>query len=112
MNRYFNNYEYHKAIYLVNSDEHLDTGFVLVIENEGVSSPPSVVYYQTYTTFADAQQMIDTHPDQWQCIVCAEPDKIAGAMPPGYAQTPYLWQYADNIDTMSFLTRLGSADTF
>lgn len=106
MNKYFNNYEYHKAIYLVNGDDHLDTGFVLLIENEGISSPPSVIYHQKYSSLAEAESLLQAHEEQWQCIICAEPDKVKGAIPPGYAQTPALWQYADNIDTMTFLTRL------
>ena len=46
--KYFNNYEYNKAIYLVNRVEHLDTGYALFKESDDIVSPLSVVYYEEY----------------------------------------------------------------
>jgi hypothetical protein len=89
--KYVNNYDYNKSILLVNRAPHLDNGFVLLTENEALVSPISVVYYST---------SVDLKSDKIQCIVSAD------GVPFGKSQEPGLTDYADNVDTLKFLTGL------
>lgn len=103
--KYFNNYEYNKSIVLINRVPHLDNGFLLVEENPALVSPLSMVYYQTYQKIEDAIDYVNKNEESIQCIV-GHPltDKIT--IPFGKAQYPLLTDYADGIDTMSFLSKL------
>ncbi len=99
-NKYCNNYEYHKSIYLVNKTPHLDTGYLLLTTTDELVSPISVLYHQEYTSLSTLQAVLDQHQDKIQCIVGR------GYVPFGTAQKPELWDYADNIDTLEFLINL------
>lgn len=103
--KYFNNYEYNKAIFLVNMVNHLDNGFALFRESYELVSPLSVVYYEFYNSPDEVKTIIDGMSDKIQCIV-ANPEVIPTALPFGKAQLPEIDDYADNVDTMKFLTQL------
>jgi hypothetical protein len=103
--KYANNYDYQKSILLVNKVDHLDNGFVLITQNEQLVSPISVVYFETYTTQSDLKKKIKSQHNKIQCIVSAN-GWFDGSVPFGKAQTPELWDYADGIDTMKFLSAL------
>jgi hypothetical protein len=97
--KYANNYDYNKAIFLVNKEKFLDTGYLLLKEEKRISSPVSVLYYEHYNTYKDLTQHIDSMKDNIQCIVSSE------EIPFGRAQQPELWDYADGIDTIEFLLK-------
>jgi hypothetical protein len=101
-NKYYNNYEYNKAIYLINSSNHFDTGNLLLTENSSFASPVSVLYYSFYQNpeALNNELMITKH--QVQCVVSAT-DLIKDKIPFGKSQSPELWDYADGVDTMKFL---------
>jgi len=92
--KYVNNYDYNKSILLINGTPHLDNGFALITENEALVSPISVVYYQVGTP--------DVNSEKIQCIVGSGSKQV----PFGKTQEPGLADYADNVDTMKFLTGL------
>ena len=46
--KYANNYDYNKSIYLVNGVKHLDNGFLLVKEDASFTSPLAVLFYEEY----------------------------------------------------------------
>jgi len=98
--KFFNNYEYNKAIYLVNSEMHRDTGFLLFKEDMAMSSPISVIYYEEYSDKENLQNIIDSRKNEIQCIIGK------GYIPFGQSQHPNLNDYADGVDTMAFLLRL------
>jgi hypothetical protein len=103
--KYKNNYDYNKSIYLVNLVPHLDNGFLLLNENESMVSPISVVYYEQYQNEEDLKHKISLSEDKIQCIVSRDawfPKSVNF----GDAQKPKLWDYADGVDTMSFLLDL------
>lgn len=103
--KYANNYDYNKSIYLVNSDKHLDNGFVLLKEDEQLVSPISVLYYGYYQSPEQLQLMLTAQQDKIQCMV-GDVDWLDGMVPFGQAQRPQLQDYADGVDTMEFLTQL------
>jgi len=104
-NKYANNYEYHRAMYLMNMVEHLDTGFVLAKPDESLGSPVGTFYYQHYTNLGSVQTYIDMHAEQLQCVTSSI-EGIPNSIPFGQAQNPTLTDYADGIDTINFLATL------
>lgn len=105
--KYNNNYDYNKSIYLVNKVKHLDNGFLLVTENKSLSSPLSVLYFEEYEKIEDAINMINTSKNEIQVLITNLninlPVPVVGF---GESQKPKLWDYADGIDTMKFLSAL------
>ena len=101
--KYANNYDYQKSILLVDQQPFLDTGFVLLRENEKLVSPISVVYYQTYRDTDSLKLILQSHKSKLQCVVGKnEPATVSF----GKAQMPEVWDYADGVDTMAFLSNL------
>jgi hypothetical protein len=101
--KYHNNYDYQKSILLVNREPFLDSGFALLQESERLVSPISVVFYEYYNDYNDLKQKVASKADKIQCVV--------GNMKPatvnfGQAQSPQLWDYADQVDTLKFLESL------
>lgn len=103
--KYANNYDYQKSILLVNKIPFFDSGFLLITAHEGLVSPISVLYYQSYRDQLDLQNQLAQHHEKLQCVVSAK-GWYAGSIPFGQAQTPNVDDYADRIDTMKFLTEL------
>lgn len=105
--KYNNNYDYNKSIYLVNSDKHLDNGFLMVKEDERLASPLAVLYFSYYDDLAQAQELLQKQSDNIQCIVTNAPISVPSQVVAfGQSQHPALWDYADGIDTMEFLSNL------
>jgi hypothetical protein len=103
--KYFNNYEYNKAIYLVNGTKHYDSGNLILTENESIASPVSVVYFGFYDNLDNLKTQLYSIADQIQCVVSnSKLDK--NEVDFGKSQQPQLWDYADGIDTMEFLLSL------
>jgi len=103
--KYANNYDYQKSILLVNQTPFFDNGFVLLTESSNLVSPISVLFYERYLDQQDLQQKLQSHADKLQCIVSAN-GWYAGSVPFGKAQQPEVWDYADDVDTMKFLTSI------
>lgn len=104
-NKYMNNYEYNRAIYLMNQTPHLDNGFLLLKKDESLSSPVGTLFYEEYTDIDTLNKNLNMQKDKLQCVV-SKSGKIKGAIEPGKTQTPELWDYADQIDTIKFLLSL------
>jgi hypothetical protein len=100
-NKYMNNHDYHQALYLLNQDYFLTNNFLIIIENNSLSSPVGVLHYETYVDEADLDQKLQDAKNDLQCVV-----RKGGSIPPGQAQFPAIDDYADGVDTMLFLTKL------
>ena len=102
-NKYANNYDYNKAVYLMSEFQFLDNGFFLLKEDMGYASPIGTAFYERYTTADDLKKRLQKDTDQIQCIVGG--DIIENSLPFGKTQKPDLWDYADGIDTVEFLLK-------
>jgi len=102
--KYINNYDYNKAVYLMDSFPLLDNEFMLLKEDEGFSSPISVVFYEKYNSLEKLQKELKTQSENIQCIVSNA--GLSTNIPFGKAQNPNLWDYADGVDTIAFLLKL------
>jgi hypothetical protein len=100
--KYNNNYDYYRSIYLLNKVDHFDNGFLMIKEEAGYASPPSVLYFEYYDDLPGLLKKLNKEQDSIQCVV-GNPE--AGQIPFGNAQKPELWDYADGVDTMDFLLR-------
>ncbi len=97
--KYANNYDFNKAVYLVNKERFYDTGYLLLKEDKGLSSPVSVLHYEYYISQTDVKLELNQLSEKIQCIVGRK------YIPFGKAQSPKLWDYADGIDTIEFLLK-------
>jgi Acyl-CoA reductase (LuxC) len=105
--KYNNNYDYNKSIYLVNSDKHFDNGFLLLKQDERLTSPLAVLFYSNYADINDAERIINTESKKIQCVVSTASLEVNNQVVTfGQSQQPKLWDYADGIDTMEFLSKL------
>jgi hypothetical protein len=98
--KYGNNYEYHRAIYLLEQHKFLDNNFVMIKESPDLHSPVGVIYYEFYNGSEDVKQYLQKHQDHIQCVVGE------GSIPFGYSQQPVISEYADKVDTLRFLVNL------
>ena len=103
--KYANNYDYQKSIMLVNQTHFYDTGYLMVTENKNLVSPISVIYYEFYKDQHDLNSKLESHKEKIQCIVSAK-GWYKKSVAFGQAQHPEVEDYADNIDTLAFLTSL------
>ena len=105
--KYSNNYDYNKSIFLVNKVEHLDNGFLLIAKNESLSSPLSVVFYEEYENLSEVKKALKEKQENIQVVVAKNISDIPlSATFFGNSQQPNLWDYADGIDTLKFLSSL------
>jgi hypothetical protein len=102
-NKYRNNYDYHKAIMLVERMPHLDTGFLLLREERTLACPVSVLHYETFDDVAEVKALVQADADGIQCVVASTAAGIPHSVPFGSSQDPAPWDYADGVDTMAFL---------
>lgn len=98
--KYANNYDYHKAIMLMNRDQLLENGFLLVKEDEQLHSPLAVLYYERYSSREDLDSKLQKLEGKLQVIVGHD------FVPFGKSQSPELWDYADGVDTLQFIQNL------
>ena len=99
--KYANNYDYNKAVFLMSNYKLLDNGFLTIKEDKSHASPISSVFYEYYDDIDALQIRLKSESEQIQCIV--SDNLIEKSIPFGQTQQPNLWDYADNVDTISFL---------
>lgn len=100
--KYANNYDYNRAVYLLNQDKFWDNNFVMMKEDEKLFSPLSVINFSRYSSLEEVENFIAENEENIQCIVAKE-ELGLDSIPFGEAQHPSLDTYADNVDTMKFL---------
>ena len=104
-NQWANNYEYQRAIHLIDKIPHLDTGFMLIREDTSFSSPISVLNYEKADSPESALKTAVRDNEKLQCLV-GKQSLADNIVPFGKAQEPELNDYADNVDTLKFLFNL------
>ncbi|MGB0260641.1 MAG: acyl-CoA reductase [Flavobacteriaceae bacterium] len=100
---YANNYDYNRAIFLMGEANMLDNGFLLVKQDSRLASPVGCLYFDYYDNIEQAEDYVSEISSDIQCVV-GNIDKIT-TVPFGSAQYPKLSDYADGVDTLSFLLK-------
>jgi len=101
-NKWANNYDYHKSVFLMNRIIFKDNGFAILKEDFNISSPLSVFFYEHYSDICILAKNLEAMKNSIQCIV-SNNENIENRIGFGYSQKPILNNYADNIDTLKFL---------
>ena len=78
----------------------LDNNFVLLKAEETLHSPLGVVYYKRYKTTAEVEQFLSDNDSKIQAIIGENYIDF------GHSQSPKVTDYADGVDTLSFLINL------
>ena len=99
--KYANNYDYNKAVFLMSNFKLLDNEFLTIKEDTSYASPIASVFYEYYEDLADLKKHLEIDKDKIQCIVSN--NLIENSINFGQTQKPNLWDYADNVDTIAFL---------
>lgn len=102
--KYANNYDYNKAVFLMSNFKLLDNEFLTLKEDSSYASPISSVFYEFYENIEDIKEQLESDQDQIQCIVSK--NLIKNSIAFGKTQQPELWDYADNVDTIDFLIQI------
>lgn len=102
--KYANNYDYNKAVFLMSLYKLLDNGFLTIKEDKSYASPISSVFYEFYDDLEEIKTRLENESEQIQCIVSN--NLTENSIVFGQTQKPRLWDYADNVDTIAFLTSL------
>lgn len=97
--KYANNYDFNKAVFIVNKEKFTDTGYLLMMESSGLASPVAVLYYEFYDSAEQVNQLREKLNEKIQCVIGRKD------IPFGKAQSPALWDYADGIDTIDFILK-------
>jgi len=97
---YANNYLYNKSLFKLNKQPFLDNGFLLLKKDSGLSSPVAVIYYDFFSNRKLLMEELRMQADNIQCIVSENDTRF------GQTQYPKPGDYADNMDTVEFLTSL------
>lgn len=95
--KYANNYDYNKAIWLLDRVPITENGFLLLKEDPSVHSPVAALHFQWYDDPQEVAAALTRHAEELQCVVGH------GHVPFGAAQLPGPADYADRVDTLSFL---------
>jgi hypothetical protein len=102
--KYANNYDYNKAVFLMSNFKLLDNGFLTIKEDSSHASPISSVFYEYYDNLKEVENRLSADQDSIQCVVST--NLVKNSIPFGTTQKPKLWDYADGIDTLEFLLRI------
>ena len=100
-NKYMNNYDYHRALFLLDGIPFLTNNFLILRENEPLPTPVSVVHYEFYDDINTLEEQLKSKSDEIQCRVGLN------GLPFGSSQQPGLMDYADGVDVLQWLTGLG-----
>ena len=103
-NRYANNYDYNKAVYLMGEKKITENGFLILKKDKNLGSPIACLFYDTYNSIKEIEKYIDNNSESLQCIVSNF--KLSNSIPLGSSQKPKIYDYADKIDTLNFLLKM------
>lgn len=99
-NKYANNYDYYKAVCLMSRVKLTENGFLLTKESDELFAPISVLNIKRYEQQSEVDDFLAEHEEQIQVVIGEE------YTPFGTAQCPTLTDYADGINTLTFLESL------
>jgi hypothetical protein len=102
--KYANNYDYNKAVYLMSEFDILENGFLMIKEDTSYASPIASVFYEFYDNPVDLKIKLHEDSEHIQCVVAN--DFVENEIKFGQTQQPELWDYADGVNTFSFLASI------
>ena len=98
--KYAVNYDHNKAVMMVNREPFTDAGFVILRHDTSLTPPMAVLNYEFFDAPGIPEREAERLKSRLQCVAGH------GHIPFGKSQHPELWDYADNIDIISFLLKI------
>jgi hypothetical protein len=105
--KYGNNYDYNRALLMMKQVPFLENGFMVLKEDAVIATPVAILNYEYYTDITALETQLAQHKHDLQCIVAQA--GVLHSTPTlafGTTQQPNLTDYADDVDTLSFLSKL------
>ncbi len=102
--KYFNNYKYYNSLFSLDKIKYRDNNFWHLIKSEKINSAISVINYEYYKSENHLNKIISNKREKIQCIISnglIEDSNIFGS-----SQSPGIFDFSDNIDTMKFLENI------
>jgi len=99
-NKYVNNFDYNRAIHLLNQIPFFENGFLILKETNDLHSPLAMLHYHFYENQTDIERYLAENKENIQVVIGKN------YVPFGQAQTPNISDFADDVDTMLFLNSL------
>lgn len=105
--KYKNNLEYNHALYLLNKTTFFQHDSIFLLESEHIASRVGSLHFEFYNHIGKVKDQIAAKKDEIQCVV-QNHNWVEGLECFGFgeAQKPTIDTYADNVDTLEFLTSL------
>lgn len=105
---YKNNFDYNYAVHSLGKEPFLANGCILIKEAPAIPSRIGILHFEFYEFLEELTPKLIEERESIQCIVAKNPLLIEPieSFRFGEAQSPNLSNYADGIDTMSFLLSL------
>ena len=103
-NKYVNNFDYNKAVYLMSKEKFIENGFLILKEETKLGSPIGCLFYEFYDDKKDILKIIQNNSDSIQCV--ASNLDLKTNIQFGKTQCPTIGDYADNNDTIKFLLKI------
>ncbi|NJL15534.1 MAG: hypothetical protein HC913_22690 [Microscillaceae bacterium] len=92
----------------MNGDDYFEASFLILRESSAIASPMANLFYEFYTDESDLAARLERDAEKTQVII-GNPSQQARFVPFGQAQSPALTDYADGINTLTFLLSLGQS---
>lgn len=109
-NKYLNNFDYHRALFLLELIPFLTNNFIIIKEGEPLSTPVAVLNYEQYDDLETLKEKLLAEQDKIQCLVSKNKLNLEAlsyrSFNFGEAQMPAIADFADGVDTMAFLSGL------
>lgn len=103
---YAHNYYYYRGYFGMMLERNVvDKGFYLLRPHHQIHSPISMIHFYTYKKLDEALEFIEERKKAIQCVVAKKEVYPEGVLF-GQTQKPRWDEYADNVDSLDFLTNL------
>ena len=104
--KYKNNFDYNLAMLMMNRTVYWNNGCIILTENPAIASRIALLHFEHYDDQKKLVQDLMEKAAEIQCVVATKNIGDLKTVPFGKAQEPTLNDYADGVDTITFLAEL------
>jgi len=101
-----NNYRYNYSVYSLNQEPFLTDGTLILKRSEQIASRIACLHFKSYNSKEELRSFVSQNLDRIQVITGRDSFPNVDTVDFGKSQEPKLTDYADQIDTMEFLSNL------
>ncbi len=101
-----NNYRYNYSIFALNQESFLTDGSLIIKRSEQIASRIACLHLKSYNSKDELRSFVSKNLDRIQVVTGRDRFPNVDTVDFGMSQKPKLTDYADQIDTMEFLSDL------